>query len=161
MDSERVAAEQQDSSRRGQKLFSVASANRALVFVRRVVQDLVQDYAALMALREQTAATSGAVPSEERSAATSLRIELLIERLSILEDELDEVGCELKDWSLGLVDFPALYQGRQVCLCWRMGEDDIRFWHEHDAGFRGRQPITAEFEAEIDAARKADRAATA
>jgi hypothetical protein len=42
----------------------------------------------------------------------------------------------------GLVDFPSTYQGRWVCLCWKLGERHVAYWHEPDAGFRGRQKIT-------------------
>lgn len=52
-----------------------------------------------------------------------------------------EIGCELKDIDLGLLDFPALRENHEVYLCWRYGEDRIRFWHEMDEGFAGRQPL--------------------
>jgi hypothetical protein len=55
--------------------------------------------------------------------------------------ELLSLGCELKDVQTGLVDFPALREDRTVYLCWRLGEDEIRYWHELDAGFAGRQPL--------------------
>jgi hypothetical protein len=47
----------------------------------------------------------------------------------------------VKDLWLGLVDFPHWREGREVFLCWRCDEDDIYFWHELDAGYRGRQPL--------------------
>lgn len=52
-----------------------------------------------------------------------------------------EIGCELKDIDLGLLDFPALRENHEVYLCWRYGEDRIRYWHEMDEGFAGRQPL--------------------
>jgi len=54
---------------------------------------------------------------------------------------IDELGVILKDLEVGLVDFPAHRNGREVYLCWRMGEDNIRWWHETDSGFAGRQPL--------------------
>ena len=54
---------------------------------------------------------------------------------------LDEREIVLRDLDRGLVDFPAVRDGREVYLCWIDGEDDIRYWHELDAGFRGRQPL--------------------
>lgn len=56
-------------------------------------------------------------------------------------EDLLSLGCELKDVRTGLVDFPALRDERTVYLCWRQGEDAIRFWHELDTGFAGRQPL--------------------
>ncbi|HEV8191644.1 MAG TPA: DUF2203 domain-containing protein [Ktedonobacterales bacterium] len=52
-----------------------------------------------------------------------------------------ELGVIVKDLEAGLVDFPALRGGREVYLCWRLGEDHIGWWHEVDSGFAGRQPL--------------------
>ena len=52
-----------------------------------------------------------------------------------------ELGVILKDLEVGLVDFPAQRNGREVYLCWRLGEDHINWWHEVDSGFASRQPL--------------------
>ena len=62
-------------------------------------------------------------------------------------DALQAYGCTLKDMDLGLVDFPTLYHGEEVCLCWRKGETAIEFWHGPREGYRGRKPIDEEFRA--------------
>ncbi len=65
-----------------------------------------------------------------------------------LKDALDQVeqsGALVKDLDIGLIDFLCLYHGREVCLCWKLGEDRIRFWHGTEEGFRGRKPIDDEF----------------
>ena len=54
---------------------------------------------------------------------------------------IDDLGITLREIETGLIDFPALVSGRQVCLCWRLGEDAIEWWHELSAGFSGRQPL--------------------
>jgi hypothetical protein len=56
-------------------------------------------------------------------------------------EQLADWGIELKDISTGLVDFPALRDGREVYLCWRVGELKVAFWHEIDTGFAGREPL--------------------
>lgn len=56
-------------------------------------------------------------------------------------ERLQDMGCELKDIDQGLVDFRAEREGREVYLCWKLGEDDIRWWHDMDTGFAGRQPL--------------------
>ncbi len=56
-------------------------------------------------------------------------------------NSIEETGCLLKDIDLGLVDFPSIRDGREVYLCWRLGEDRVRFWHELDTGFAGRKPL--------------------
>jgi hypothetical protein len=56
-------------------------------------------------------------------------------------DQLAEWGIELKDLSTGLVDFPAMREGRIVYLCWRLGELQVAYWHDLETGFGGRQPL--------------------
>ena len=60
-------------------------------------------------------------------------------------DKIHEFGCLVKDLDIGLIDFPTLFQGEEVYLCWKLGEHGIRFWHGVSEGFRGRKPIDAEF----------------
>lgn len=54
---------------------------------------------------------------------------------------LEESGILLRDIDRGLLDFPALAEGREIYLCWELGEDEIGFWHELSAGYGGRQPL--------------------
>jgi hypothetical protein len=55
------------------------------------------------------------------------------------------MGVLVKDLDIGLIDFLTHYQGREVCLCWKLGEERIRFWHGTGEGFAGRKPIDGEF----------------
>jgi hypothetical protein len=54
---------------------------------------------------------------------------------------LEESGIVLRDIDRGLVDFPALLDGREVLLCWELGEDEVAFWHDLTSGYRGREPL--------------------
>ena len=63
------------------------------------------------------------------------------DRLDAILHQLQDMNIEVKDLSLGLIDFPALKNGRVIFLCWKYNEDSIQFWHEIEAGFAGRQPI--------------------
>jgi hypothetical protein len=63
------------------------------------------------------------------------------ERFDTLVHRIQALDVLIKDVNLGLLDFPALKGGRLVYLCWQYGEGEIRFWHEVEAGFAGRQPI--------------------
>jgi hypothetical protein len=65
------------------------------------------------------------------------------EKLRGFVSELAALGVELKDSTIGLIDFPGLIDGREVCLCWKLGEAEVAFWHEVDAGFSGRQSLLA------------------
>jgi hypothetical protein len=114
------------------RLFSVSDANRALVLVRPILQAFVDAYATLNSQRD----------ADTPDAA---RLEALIDRLRDLEQELRDIGCELKDPVVGLIDFPARHEGRTVYLCWKLGESAIEHWHELDAGFTGRRPIGPDF----------------
>jgi len=63
-------------------------------------------------------------------------------------EKIQDYGCVVKDLDIGLIDFPTLFQGQEVYLCWKLGESGIRFWHGVHEGFRGRKPIDAAFLAE-------------
>lgn len=63
------------------------------------------------------------------------------EKLDALVHRILDTGVQIKDVNLGLLDFSALKDGREVYLCWKYGEGEIAYWHEVDAGFVGRQPI--------------------
>lgn len=60
-------------------------------------------------------------------------------------ERIEELGALVKDLDIGLIDFLSLYRGREVCLCWKLGEDKIGFWHGVDEGFRGRKAIDEDF----------------
>jgi hypothetical protein len=65
--------------------------------------------------------------------------------LSAAVDRVNDLGAQIKDLDIGLIDFPALYRGREVLLCWKLGEERIAYWHGTDEGFRGRKLIDDEF----------------
>ena len=56
-------------------------------------------------------------------------------------EQIQDTGCVVKDLEIGLLDFPARIDDQDVYLCWRLGEDRIRFYHRQDEGFTGRKPI--------------------
>jgi hypothetical protein len=64
-----------------------------------------------------------------------------VRRMEATVRQIDTWGITLRDIGTGLVDFPALVNGRPIWLCWKLGEDDIGFWHELDAGVAGRRPL--------------------
>ncbi len=122
------------------KHFTVAEANAALPLVNRIVRDIVEQYRQVMAYHAQL--QEGDLPDPDRDRLESARSQAT-DKLDNLAIELANIGCELKDWESGLVDFPARMDSRDVCLCWKLGEEQITQWHEVYAGFAGREPITA------------------
>jgi len=71
-----------------------------------------------------------------------LQLDRQVEHLQNYVDELHEIGCDLKDYQMGLVDFIGRHRGHDVCLCWKLGEETIAHWHEIQTGFAGRQPVS-------------------
>jgi hypothetical protein len=56
-------------------------------------------------------------------------------------EKIESTGCVVKDLDMGLLDFPARLNNEDIYLCWRLGEDRIRFYHRQDEGFAGRKPL--------------------
>lgn len=127
------------------KRFTLEEANRALTLVRRIVTDIVREYGRLRELhaicRAHDAAGETAAAEEARGQYARAT-----DRLSALREELEEIGCELKDYGCGLVDFPATLHGRDVLLCWMLGEERVSFWHDIESGAANRRPIDQEWE---------------
>jgi hypothetical protein len=68
-----------------------------------------------------------------------------LELLKQVLERLQDSGCLIKDLDIGLLDFPTLYRGNEVYLCWRLGEEQIEWWHGVDEGFKGRKKIDDDF----------------
>ena len=128
----------------GKKHFTRAEANRSLILVRRIVSDIVDDYKQLRTLHKtyQLLDEQGEVTRAEEARQ---RYVTVTDRLAELREELEDIGCELKDFEIGLVDFPALHDGREFFFCWKLGEDKIEYWHTVTSGFSGRRPIEDPF----------------
>ena len=138
-----------DAARR---LFTVEEANQRLPLVRAIVQDIVDLFQDLQQRRERIASvkqlrgqgTSSSRFHSEETDQVEEEIQRDEEKLAEFVRELHELGIEFKDPILGLVDFPAQMDDRVVHLCWKLGEPEVQFWHELDAGFSGRQLLLAE-----------------
>ena len=124
------------------KTFTIDQANRMLPLVRKIVQDIVDEYARWQKLVK---ALDVAAAAPSRDAVELDRLQRDIQSTATAIDryvaELTELGVEMKGLDVGLVDFPGEIGGRPVCLCWRLGEPAVAHWHERDAGFAGRQPL--------------------
>ena len=125
---------------RKQKRFTVEQANRALPLVSRVVSDIVSQYKELQRLQRQR---TGLLKAGNRTAAASVRRQgtVIVERVNELLEELSGIGCDLKDLQAGLVDFAGRRNGREILLCWKLGEPGVVFWHGVHAGAIDRHPV--------------------
>ena len=140
MDAFEAVSASRPSSARSKRYFTPAEATRSLTLVRRIVQEVVLDYRQLRELHEKCRPVRGKGRTAEAEAARQ-RYLAITDHLSDLKEELDKVGCELKDCEEGLIDFPGRIEGREISLCWKLGEEKVAHWHEPDSGFAGRQPI--------------------
>ena len=126
------------------RLFTVEEANRTLPLVRRIVEDVVRQHRIWRdKILELDLVASSARPDEPRERAEQLErdAQALAREIDGYQKELEELGILLKDRRLGLVDFPSQMGGKRVLLCWRLGEIEVQFWHDEDAGYAGRQPL--------------------
>lgn len=129
------------------RTFTLEEANALLAEVAPLVERMVERKRAFdqaEAEREellvQIAGNGGDLtPSDVAEAATRVAEEAAA--LSTLVEEIQEHGVQVKDLDLGLVDFPAIRDGDVVLLCWRLGEEEIAFWHGTDEGYAGRKPL--------------------
>ena len=134
------------------RVFTVAGANRTLPLVSRIVRDIVAEHPRwreLVAAYELAAMGAQPAKGESREQARlQAEIDAVARRIDGYVRELDGVGCHLKSYEDGVVDFYARRQHRLVFLCWRLGEGTVSHWHELDGGFGGRLAVTPDFEAE-------------
>jgi hypothetical protein len=85
--------------------------------------------------------TGGILVPYEKLAAVRMEHTQLSESLKSALSRILETGCVIKDLDVGLLDFPAIIDNQDVYLCWKLGEDRIRFYHRQDEGFAGRKPL--------------------
>ncbi len=88
----------------------------------------------------QRMSSNGHVVEKELNE-TRQELEQATAELNGLMERVQEMGCEVKDIDQGLIDFRAEHEGREVYMCWKLGEPDVRWWHELETGFAGRRPL--------------------
>lgn len=130
--------------------YTVEAANRTLPLVSAIVRDIVELYNDVHERRERLVRVRqrrGKVRNDDNSPYSEeldqieRELDKDIDRLRAYTDELHKLDVELKDPVSGLVDFYSQMDGRDVYLCWKLGEDEVAHWHELDAGFAGRQSL--------------------
>ena len=126
------------------QLYTVERANRTLPLVRRIVEDIVREHErwqdAIARLDLLMATSSDTV--DLRVVALEKEVQTIARDIDDFQGELEALDIQLKDRRIGLVDFPTELDGRRVLLCWRLGEPSVQYWHDEDAGYAGRQPLS-------------------
>src|SRR3954447_704643 len=139
------------------RFFDLDRANATVPEVRGILELLRDQREELIRLRDlvlerQSAVEAGAESGSGSSRSSEddepdelrlirLRMQGLIDQMQAGVARIDALGITLRDIESGLIDFPALANGRQIWLCWRLGEDEVRWWHELTTGFSDRQPL--------------------
>lgn len=129
------------------RLFTPDEANALLAEVRPLAERLVERKRALDEAEAVRAELLGRIagnggdltPSDVAEAVARVDRETAV--IGTLVDELQGLGVQVKDLDLGLLDFPWEREGEVVLLCWRVGEDEIGYWHALEEGYAGRKPL--------------------
>jgi len=134
------------------KRFTHAEAQRLLPEVGRLLRHTIDSRSeyqeaekAIQDQNERVMLMGGVMVDRERALTARSRRDAAAAMLREAIEAVQETGCVVKDLDIGLVDFPTLYRGVEVYLCWKLGEPGIDFWHGVDEGFRGRKAIDSDF----------------
>ena len=119
----------------GRSIREAVQAKALYTEAERTIQDLAQRILMMGGLNVDTGA------AEAWKAQYDSNAQILKNSMERIED----LGVLVKDLDIGLVDFPTLFRGEEVYLCWRMDESDIDHWHGVNEGFKGRRPIDKNF----------------
>jgi hypothetical protein len=129
------------------RFFDIDAANETLAEVAPLLATLADQRAELIRLRDRTlaahASTGGGSSDIDAEEAQRIRLRMqgIVDQMAAAVAQIDRLGITLRDIERGLIDFPALSGGRQVWLCWQLGEDTVEFWHELETGFGSRRPL--------------------
>jgi hypothetical protein len=134
------------------RYFTLPQAQRALPEVERHLREALFHKSESQKAQEQMDRTAervrssgGARVNPAEVLAQRARRDNSISALKEALEEIEEAGAVVKDLDIGLLDFMTRYRDQDVCLCWKLGEDRIGFWHGTEEGFRGRKAIDQEF----------------
>ncbi len=130
------------------KLFTLKEAEHTRREVEPILLEAIESRRKVTELDEKLAQVAnrimlmgGLVVPYEKTARLRFEREHLGEAIKAALERIEATGCVVKDLDVGLLDFPSVIGNEEVYLCWRLGEDRIRFWHRQDEGFAGRKPI--------------------
>ena len=124
--------------------YDLSAANARIDELRPLLEALRADRDSIAVAQRQLEQLRDASSNGKHKAELAERqqeMSVIIRRMEAAVQQVDGWGITLRDIGTGLVDFPALVSGRPVWLCWKLGEDDIAWWHDLDAGIAGRKPL--------------------
>lgn len=127
-------------------LFTIEEAEEVLVRIEPVVRTVAENRRALIHLTNDLIALQEDARSARKVEASTLvnkqtELDFLVKIINDSLEVIEETGAQPKDLDSGLIDFPAILEGKPVLLCWKLGEEGISFYHSYDEGFAGRKPL--------------------
>jgi hypothetical protein len=135
------------------RMFTLAEATRLLPEAEKLLRsaiDFKSEYQEaeqrIQAFKQHVMLMGGVASDRDRALEDRRRYDLVVEQLKNTLEALNGLGCIVKDLDTGLLDFPTNYRGREVYLCWKLGEAEIAFWHGVEEGFAGRKAIDRDFQ---------------
>jgi hypothetical protein len=126
------------------KYYDLSAADARVEELRTILEALRKDRDTIAKVQrslEQAHGSNGKGESHDELDQRREQMASTIRRMEAAVRQLDAWGISLRDIGTGLVDFPALVNGRPIWLCWKLGESNIAWWHELDAGVAGRKPL--------------------
>ena len=129
------------------RFYDIDEANATLGELESIATVLAEQRAELVRLRDHALARSPGTGddveplSDDELRTLRLRMQGLVDQMAAAVAHIDAQGITLRDIERGLIDFPALVNGRQVWLCWQLGEPAVDHWHELETGFGSRRPL--------------------
>ncbi|NOX19393.1 MAG: DUF2203 domain-containing protein [Chlorobi bacterium] len=126
------------------KHFTPEEANKTLPLVKQIARDILTHGFEIKAVADSLNNDVEQMKEDERIAKLSKKIRGFIE-------ELEELGCYYNDWNftIGLVDFPAIIDGEEVYLCWKSDEEEVKYFHGLEEGYAGRKLISEAFSTSV------------
>ena len=129
------------------KIFSVEEANKFIPKLKHLLKELrslrdeIESKKIGMDLLEIVGTVSRPGSGEESMPKEMEDLNRMAGDFNKRLEELEDIGCQVKDLDQGLVDFFSVRDGHLIYLCWKEGEDSVQYWHTLDGGFKGRQPL--------------------
>jgi hypothetical protein len=134
------------------RFFTLAEAESLLPKVEAEMREALNVYASQQEAESQLqdalrriSMLGGAMVNRDEISQMRDRRDAAAANLTEAVERIHSYGCQIKDLRIGLIDFPTMYRGSEVLLCWRFGEKGIHFWHGLEEGFRGRKVIDQDF----------------
>ena len=122
-------------------LFTPQTANKALPEVRRLFSNILTHKKQAVALQEQVEMIIQSGSGFDQFVKKKQELNAAVSSYYKAIEQLEATGVVIKDVEQGLLDFPSKRFDEEVWLCWKVGEDEIKFWHSKDEGFNGRKPL--------------------